>query len=101
MAAEKAAAESRRRKEERAQARKHHLSVLAERGEAPWREVEELISRRNQPGYERAVTLLNDLGEVARLRGEEEAFARRLSDIRSRHDRKGRLVERLDGVGLR
>jgi hypothetical protein len=42
-----------------------------------------------------------DLGEVARLRGEEEAFARCLADIRARHDRKGRLMERLDAAELR
>ncbi len=101
VAAEKAAAESRRREAEQAQARKQHLALLAERGEAPWREVEELISQRNRPGYERAVMLMIDLGEVARTRGEEKAFARRLTDIRIRHDRKGRLIERLDGAGLR
>ncbi len=42
-----------------------------------------------------------DLGEVARSRREEEAFARRLADIRARHDRKGRLIERLDAADLR
>ncbi len=101
VAAEKVAAERRRREAEQAQARDLHLALLAERGEAPWRAVEEQISRRNQPGYERAVTLMIDLGEVARSRGEEEAFARRLADIRARHDSKGRLIERLDAAELR
>jgi hypothetical protein len=101
VAAERAAAERRRREAEEVQERKRHLAVLAERGEAPWREVEEQISRRNQPGYERAVALMIDLGEVACSRGEAHAFARRLADIRIRHDRKGRLIERLDAVGLR
>ncbi len=86
---------------EPAQARNRNLTLLTERGEAPWQDVEELISRRNQPGYERAVTLMIDLGEVARSRGEEAAFARRLADIRTRHDRKGRLIERLDAAELR
>ena len=93
--------ERRRREAEQAQARKLHLALLAERGEAPWQEAEELISRRNQRGYECAVALMIDLGEVARSRGEEETFARRLADIRTRHDRKGRLIERLDAAGLR
>lgn len=101
LTAEKVVAERRHREAERAQARDRHLARLSERGEAPWREVEDLISRRNQPGYERAVTLMVDLGEVARLRGEEEAFARCLADIRARHDRKGRLMERLDAAELR
>ena len=101
VAAEKVVAERRRREAEQAQARKRHLALLAERGEAPWQEAEELISRRNQRGYGRAVALMIDLGEVARSRGEEETFARRLADIRTRHDRKGRLIERLDAAGLR
>lgn len=99
-AAEKEAAERRRLENERARARKRHLALLAERGDAPWREVEELISLRNPSGYDRAVTLMTDLGEVARPQG-EEAFARRLADIRTRHDRKLRLIERLDWAGLR
>jgi hypothetical protein len=101
LAAEKAAAERRRREAEQAQARKRHLALLAKRGEAPWREVEELISQRNQSGYEQATTVLIDLCEIARLQGEEEVFARRLADIRTRHERKGRLIERLDAADLR
>jgi len=101
LAAETLATEQRHREAERAQAKNRHLDLLAERGEASWQELEEQILRRNQPGYERAVTLMIDLGEVARSRGEEEAFARRLADIRARHDRKGRLIERLAAAGLR
>ncbi len=101
LAAEKVAAERRHREEEQAQAKDRHLALLTERGEAPWQDVEELISRRNQLGYERAVTLMIDLGEVARSQGKEAAFARRLADIRARHDRKDRLIERLDAVELR
>lgn len=71
------------------------------RGEAPWREVEKLIARRCQPGYERAVARMIDLGEVARTRGHAEAFARCFADIRARHDRKDRLIVRLEAGGLR
>jgi hypothetical protein len=99
-AAKKAAAERRRAEAKQARARKDHLALLAERGEAPWQEVEELISQRNQPGYQRAVTLLADLRDLACSQGGKEAFARRLADTRIRHDRKGRFIERLDAVGL-
>ncbi len=100
VATEKATAERRRAEAEQARARKNHLARLAERGETPWRELEELISRRNQRDYERAVTLLADFRDVARLQGGEEAFARRLADIRIRHNRKGRFIARLDVAGL-
>ena len=100
LAAEKAAAERRRREAELKRERDRHLARLAERGEAAWRDVDELISRRNQPAYERATALLADLGEVARARGDDQGFARRVAEIRTRHDRKGRLIERLDAAGL-
>ena len=100
VAAERALAESRRREAEQARERKQHLANLAQRGEAPWHELERLIAQRNQPGYERAVTLMIDLGEVAQSHGEEESFANRLADIRTRHHKKGRLLERLNGAGL-
>ena len=100
-AAEKAAATRRRREAEQAQERTRQLARLEERGEAPWREVEELISRGNRPGYDRAVTLMIDLGELARSRGNTGAFARRVADIGTRHERKRRLIERLDTAGLR
>ncbi len=100
VATKKAAAERDRAAAKQARARNHHLSLLAERGETPWREVEELISRRNRSGYQRAVTLLADLRDVARLQGGEEAFTRRLADIRIRHNRKGRFIACLDVAGL-
>ena len=100
LAEQKAQTERRRRDEEQVTARRRHLALLAERGEAPWREVEALISQRNPSGYEQAVMLLIDLCDVARSQGQEEAFASRLADTRTRHDRKRRFIERLDAAKL-
>jgi hypothetical protein len=100
LAAEAAEAERRRRERQAAADRKRHLAWLAGRGEAAWRDLEELISQRNQAGYERAAALLADLGEVASGQGETRAFASRLAEIRVRHERKGRFIERLDAAGL-
>ena len=33
--------------------------------------------------------------------GTQDQFTRRLADIRNRHDRKGKFIERLDRAGLR
>lgn len=100
IASEKAAAERRRREEERAKARAHRLAALAEREEDAWREVEDSISLRNATGYGRAVALLTDLRDIAKENGEEEKFGRRLDAIRSRHEKKGRFLERLADAGL-
>lgn len=97
---EAAAAERRRQEEERAQARKRHLADLAKRGEAAWREVEDLIRLRNATGYDKATALLADLRDIAGGNRGAEAFQRRIADIRVRHARKGRLVARLDAAGL-
>jgi len=99
-AEERAATERRKRDQELAEVRAKRLAALAKRGEAAWREVEEQIALRNAAGYDRAATLLADLGEIAATAGASELFARRLADIRARHDRKGRLTERLDKAGL-
>ena len=62
--------------------------------------MEEQVALRNASGYDRATTLLADLREIARAGGRVEEFARRLAAIRSRHERKGRFIERLDAAGL-
>jgi len=67
---------------------------------AVWREIEELISRRNGPAYDRATDSLLDLGKASRKGRKATRFARRLATLRARHERKGRLMERLDAAGL-
>lgn len=99
--AERAEEERRRQERERADARAARLTAVARRGESAWREVEDEIERRNAAGYDRAAVLLADLGAVADREGKGEAFARRLADIRRRHERKGRFIERLDALGRR
>lgn len=100
VAAAQAAAERRRCEAAAAEAREKRLDALAARGEAAWGEVEELIALRNQFGYESAVSLIDDLRELARRTGQEDDVAHRIGDIRARHDRKRKLIERLDVADL-
>ena len=99
-AEEKARAERLAREQRAAREREERLSALARRGEAIWRDVEESIAMRNTAGYQRAATLLADLGTIAGNRGEHESFARRLAELRTRHERKGQFIERLRDAGL-
>ena len=73
---------------------------MAARGEGVWREVEDRIALRNAAGYDRAASLLVDLHEIAQASGKAEMFSRRLAQLRARHERKRRLIERLDANGL-
>lgn len=96
--AEKAEADRRRQAEEAAKARIVRIDALARRGETVWQEVETEIERRNAPGYDKATTLLLDLRSIAETRGTLAEFALRLHQIRERHARKERFIERLAAI---
>ncbi|MBF0305717.1 MAG: hypothetical protein HQL41_08735, partial [Alphaproteobacteria bacterium] len=100
-AAEREAVERRKGERDLATARATRLVAVAKRGDSAWREVEDLIALRNSVGYDQAAALLADLGEVAATADAQERFTRRLADLRTRHDRKGKFIERLDKAGLR
>jgi hypothetical protein len=97
--AEKAAAERRRREEETERSRRARLDAIARRGESVWREIETEIERRNATGYDRAASLLLDLSAISTEKGAPEDFLRRVQEIRNRHARKERLIERLAKLG--
>ncbi len=97
--AEKAVAEQRRRDEEAERARRARLEAMRRRGESVWREIESEIERRNATGYDKAATLLLDLRAISEEKGEREDFVRRLKEIRNRHARKERFIERLAKLG--
>lgn len=92
------AAEERRAKEAE-RARRIRLDTLVKRGEPVWTEIEREIERRNANGYERAAALLTDLQVLAQEKGGTVAFARRVEELRGRHGRKKRLMERIGGIG--
>ena len=79
---------------------KRRPAASAPQEKATWREVEELISRRNGPAYERATDLLRDLRKRSRKGRKATRFARLLAALRARHERKDRLIERLDAADL-
>lgn len=94
-AAEKLAAEHKRRVKEAEKARQARLLAIALRGEGVWREVESEIERRHAAAYDKAAELLLDLQALAKQRGTIEDFLHRLHSIREKHVRKERFIERL------
>jgi hypothetical protein len=98
-AAQKLAAEHKRRVKEAEKARQARLLAIALRGEGVWREVEAEIERRNAAAYDKAAELLLDLQALARQRGTIEDFLHRLHAIREKHARKERFIERLAALG--
>jgi hypothetical protein len=98
LEAERREAERRRQALEAEQARRTHLDTVRRRGIHVWSEIENEIERRNGPGYERAYALLSALKAIAVEQGTLAEFARRLEAIREKHARKGRFIERLNGL---
>jgi hypothetical protein len=77
-AAEREKAQEQRRREEqarkaaaRAAAHARRLDELAAEGEAPWKQVDEMIATKKTSEYDRAVALLRDLRALAKRQGEE------------------------------
>ena len=80
--------------------RKRRPDASTPQENAVWREVEELISRRNGPAYDRATDLLLDLRKRSQKGRKTTKFARLLAALRTRHERKDRFIERLDAADL-
>ncbi len=99
-AAEKAAGERARRERAQAEARVRYLEELAGREPAAWREVEQLIATKRPNDYDRAVSLLVDLRDLAARAGWTEATAKRIREIRQRHANKPSLLKRFEKVKL-
>jgi hypothetical protein len=98
-AAERREAERRRQAKEAEKARRARLEALKQRGAKVWSEIEQEIERRNASGYDLAVSLLSDLQVLSAEEGSREDFDRRLASIRTRHEKKGKFIERLTKLG--
>ncbi len=94
--AEKAAGERARREREKAEARAKYLDQLAQREPATWREVEQLIATKRPNDYDRAVSLLLDLRDLADRSGRSQEAEERIRDIRHRHANKSSLLRRFE-----
>lgn len=97
--ANKAAEERRKQVEAAEKVRQTRLEAIRRRSEGVWQEVEDEIERRNSGSYDRAAALLTDLRALAEQQGTIEDFLRRLHEIRGRHVRKERFIERLAAIG--
>jgi len=106
-AAERKKAQEQRRREEQARkaaakaaAYARRLDELAAEGEAPWKQVDEMIATKKTSEYDRAVILLRDLRALAKRRGEEAAFAKRVLDLRAQYPGRPGLQERFNEASL-
>jgi hypothetical protein len=98
--AERREAERRRAAAAAEKAQQARLKILKQRGAGSvWKEIEQEIERRNPAGYENAMRLLSDVQALAKQEGDADGFDRRLGEIRIRHEKKVKFIERLSKLG--
>ncbi|HET7519065.1 MAG TPA: hypothetical protein VFN05_15535, partial [Actinomycetes bacterium] len=75
-----------------AAARSKRLAGLARRGEAAWRELEQLVEER---AYDQAVRLAMDLRAATAQASKPEEFDRRIAEVKQRYARRRGFLDRL------
>lgn len=78
--------------------RRAELAALSSRGDRAWQEVETFIEQKTTDGYKHAVTLLQQLGELAREQGQGSIFAGRVEQLRNRYSRRSAFIRELQRV---
>ncbi|HVA46211.1 MAG TPA: hypothetical protein VNH11_07545 [Pirellulales bacterium] len=92
--------ERQRAEKAKADARKKHLDALADREAAAWKEVDALLSASTAKKHATAMTLLNDLRDVAARRGRIDEAQQRIEHYRRRFARRHSLMRRFRDAGL-
>jgi hypothetical protein len=88
-----------RREREAALAREKHLKSLAGREGKLWADVKSLVASKRQLDFDRAVTILVDLRDLAAGEAGSD-FQLRVRELRQMHARKRTFLERLEIAGL-
>ncbi|MGD0663479.1 MAG: hypothetical protein ABSD38_36015 [Syntrophorhabdales bacterium] len=92
--AEKRAQEKARREREEAGERRKYLQSLSGKEGDLWAKVDRLIDTKQSGPYDEAVTLLQDLRDLADMTGKAFDFRTRMTELHTRHSRKPSLLER-------
>jgi hypothetical protein len=80
--------------------RAKHLDALEKRETESWAQLDPLVATKRPNDYDRAVTLLADLREVAVRKGGSAVFEERCRELRARHSAKPSFLRRLKEAGL-
>jgi hypothetical protein len=94
------AAEATRRKAEEEANRARYLDQLGKREGETWNQVAAHILKRQPNEYNRAVTLITDLRDLALRQGRVAAFQSALEELRRKHAAKGSFLRRLEKAKL-
>ncbi len=98
--AEQRAREKARRERAQAEKRKKHLESLIGKESGLWAKVEKLIATKQPKRYGEAVSLLQDLHDLADVRCKSSEFLPRMSALYREHERKTALLDRFKKAKL-
>jgi hypothetical protein len=96
----KRAAEAARRKAEDEANRARYLDQLEKREEATWNQIAAHIQKRQPNEYDKAITLLIDLRDLAVRQGQVTAFQSAVGELRQEHAVQESLLRRLTKAKL-
>ncbi len=89
-----------KREREAAEARKKHIESLVGKEDSLWPKVRRLIATRQPKRYDEAVSLLEDLRDLAAMGQQDVVFASRMEALCREHARKPTFLERLRKANL-
>jgi hypothetical protein len=92
--------ERERRAKEKAAEREKYLDQLETREPDPWGQLDRLIATKQPNNYDRAVTLLSDLRDLAARKDRSTTFQEQLLNLRTRHAGKPSFLRKLSNGGL-
>ncbi len=98
--AEGRARERARGQRELAVKRKRHLESLVGREEELWDEVDRIIATRQPKRYDEAISLLEDLRDLADMRVTRSEYSDRLGELRDSQKKKPSFIRRLEQANL-
>jgi hypothetical protein len=93
-------AERQAEEQEKAAERAKYLDSLVEREAGVWERLDPLIATKRPDDYDRAVSSLVDLRDLAARKGCTAVFQERLRNLRARHAAKSSLLGKLNQAGL-
>ncbi len=92
--AERKAREKAKRERTRAAARRKYLKSLRRKAPSLWSEVARLIATRQPKRYDEAVSLLEDLRDLAEMEKTNSDFSFKMNALAAEHARKPSLIKR-------
>ena len=98
--AERAARDKAKREIEEAENRRKHLESLKGKETDLWTKVDQLINAKQPKRYDQALSMLQDLRELADNNGTSSAFWLRMEQLWSEHSGKRTLLDRLQRARL-